>query len=124
MSREVTTSTAEVKGDWKPMVWVLSDGIPTDDLQAGLNNFKTQSWGKVIALAVNDGDVDTLKKITPDVVSLETANPTAMQAFFEWMSTSVQVVSAKLEKDGAEDSEESSGLNELPPPPPEINGQI
>ena len=123
-SREVTTSTAEVKGDWKPMVWVLSDGVPTDDLETGIKSFKAQSWGKVIALAVNDGDADTLKKITPDVVSLETANPGAMAAFFEWMSTSVKSVSAKLEKDGVDDSGESSGLNELPPPPPEINVQI
>ena len=33
---EVTKTTAEVKGDWKPLVFIMTDGQPTDDWQSGL----------------------------------------------------------------------------------------
>ena len=33
---EVTKTTAEVKGDWKPLVFIMTDGVPTDDINKGL----------------------------------------------------------------------------------------
>lgn len=31
IEREVRKSTAEQKGDWKPLVFMLTDGVPTDE---------------------------------------------------------------------------------------------
>lgn len=33
--QEVTKTTAEQKGDWKPLVFIMTDGEPTDDLNKG-----------------------------------------------------------------------------------------
>lgn len=116
--QEVTKTTAEQKGDWKPLVFIMTDGEPTDDLNKGLAEFKKRKWGMVVACAAGSGaNTDTLKKITECVVSLDTADSATIKAFFKWVSASVSSGSMKVEETGAE----ATTLNELPPPPPEVN---
>ncbi|MBK9778216.1 MAG: VWA domain-containing protein [bacterium] len=112
---EVTRSTPE-KGDWKLLVFILTDGAATDDLQRGVNDFKARKWGVVVACGVAGAEVDQLKKITDTVVMLDTADSSAFKAFFAWVSASVSVSSRSLASTG----KELSGLDQLPPPPPEI----
>ena len=62
---EIVKTTAEVKGDWKPIVFIMTDGEPTDDLQKGLNEFKKRKVGMVVACAAGQGsNTNTLKQIT------------------------------------------------------------
>ena len=115
---EVHKSTNDVKGDWKPLVFIMSDGEPTDDLQKGINDFNSRKWGIVVACAAGNGaNTDSLKKITENVVKLDTTSSKDMEAYFKWISDSVGTSSEKLE-DGFG---EVTGLSELPPPPPEVN---
>lgn len=117
-SSEVTKSTAEVKGDWKPLVFIMTDGEPTDNWQKGLNDFKNQKFGMVVACAAGSGaNTNILKQITEVVVQLDTADSATIKAFFKWVSASVSSGSQKVEASG----KDVSGLNELPPPPPEVN---
>lgn len=37
---EVQKTTAETKGDWRPLIFLMTDGGPTDDWRKGLNEFK------------------------------------------------------------------------------------
>lgn len=116
--QEVTKTTPEQKGDWKPLVFIMTDGEPTDDLNRGIAEFKKRKWGMVVACAAGAGaNTDTLKKITECVVSLDTADSATIKAFFKWVSASVSTGSMKVEEIGAE----ATTLNELPPPPPEVN---
>lgn len=116
--QEVTKTTPEQKGDWKPLVFIMTDGEPTDDLNKGLAEFNKRKWGMVVACAAGSGaNTDTLKKITECVVSLDTADSATIKAFFKWVSASVSSGSMKVEETGAE----ASTLSELPPPPPEVN---
>ncbi len=116
--QEVTKTTAEQKGDWKPLVFIMTDGEPTDDLNKGLAEFKKRKWGMVVACAAGSGaNTNTLKKITECVVSLDTADSATIKAFFKWVSASVSCGSMKVEETGAE----ATTLSELPPPPPEVN---
>ncbi len=116
--QEVTKTTAEKKGDWQPLVFIMTDGEPTDDLNKGLAEFKKRKWGMVVACAAGSGaNTDTLKKITECVVSLDTADSATIKAFFRWVSASVSSGRMKVEETGAE----ATTLSELPPPPPEVN---
>ena len=118
ISTEVTKTTAEEKGDWKPIVFLMTDGGPTDNWQQGLANFKNQKFGMVVACAAGQGaDTNILKQVTEIVVQLDTADSATIKAFFKWVSASVSTSSTKVETGG----KEVSGLNELPPPPPEVN---
>lgn len=115
---EVTKTTADTKGDWKPMVFLMTDGLPTDDWQAGLAEFKKRKFGIVVACAAGTGaDTTVLKQITENVVALDTADTASLRAFFKWVSASISTGSQKVESGG----KEVAGLDELPPPPAEIN---
>lgn len=115
---EVAKTTADVKGDWKPLVFLMTDGEPTDSWQNGLSEFKKQKFGMVVACAAGQGaNTDVLKQITDVVVQLDTADSATIKAFFKWVSASVSTGSQKIEATG----KDVSGLNELPPPPPEVN---
>ena len=118
MDTEVVKTTFEQKGDWKPLVFIMTDGEPTDDFRKGLAEFKKQKFGMVVACAAGQGaNTNTLKEITEVVVQLDTADSATIKAFFKWVSASVSTGSQKIEASG----HEVSGLSELPPPPPEVN---
>ncbi len=115
---EVTKTTVDVKGDWKPLVFIMTDGEPTDDFNKGLEEFKKRKFGMVVACAAGQGaKTDTLKKITESVVQLDTADSATIKSFFKWVSASISAGSVKVE----EVRKDVGGLNELPPPPPEVN---
>jgi uncharacterized protein YegL len=118
INTEVTKTTAEVKGDWKPLVFIMTDGSPTDDWQKGLAEFRKCKTGIVVACAVGSGtaDINVLKQITECVVELDTADSSTIKAFFKWVSASVSTGSAKVDS-----GTEVTGIGELPPPPPEVN---
>lgn len=118
VNTEIAKTTAEVKGDWKPLVFLMTDGEPTDNWQKGLNDFRSQKFGMVVACAAGSGaNTNILKQITEVVVQLDTADSATIKAFFKWVSASVSTGSQKIEASG----KDVSGLNELPPPPPEVN---
>jgi len=115
---EVAKTTTEQKGDWKPLVFIMTDGIPTDDWQSGLNEFKRAKVAFTVACAAGSGaDSNILKQITDNVVSLDTADSASIGKFFQWVTASIGVSSTKVEDSG----KEVTGLNELPPPPSELN---
>lgn len=115
---EVAKTTTEQKGDWKPLVFIMTDGIPTDDWQSGLNEFKKRKTAFTVACAAGSGaDTNILKQITENVVSLDTADSQSIGKFFQWVTASIGVTSTKVEDSG----KEVTGLNELPPPPSELN---
>ena len=114
--REVRKSTPDQKGDWKPLVFLMTDGYPTDTVDPGLNKFKAHKWGVVVSCAAGDQcDEGLLGRITENVVKLATADQNTIAAFFKWVSASIGVSSERIDA-GAGDT----NMDQLPPPPPEI----
>ena len=118
IAKEVQKTTADTKGDWRPLVFLMTDGSPNDDWRKGLNDFKAARTGVVVACAAgHDADTSVLKEITEIVVQLDTADSSTIKAFFKWVSASISVGSQKVESS----KKEVIGLEDLPPPPPEVN---
>ena len=118
IEREVAKTTAEEKGDWKPLVFIMTDGEPTDDWTKGFAKLKQAKTGMVIACAAgHNADTSILKQITEVVVELATADSNTIKAFFKWVSASISTGSQKVDAG----QKEVTGLNDLPPPPPEVN---
>ncbi|MFX0135584.1 MAG: VWA domain-containing protein [Candidatus Hodarchaeota archaeon] len=118
LDTEVVKGTLEQKGDWKPLVFIMTDGMPTDNWQKGANELKKRKATVVACAAGLDAETSVLKQITELVVELKSASASDISAFFKWVTQSVTQSSQKVQTGGEEDV---SGLDELPPPPPEIN---
>jgi len=117
-NKEIIKSTPEKKGDWRPLVFLMTDGEPTDNWQNGLNDFQSFRWGIVVCCAAGQGaKTSILTQICSNVVKLDTADSSSLAAFFKWVSASIST-SSKSVNDG---NKEVTGMNQLPPPPPEIS---
>jgi uncharacterized protein YegL len=117
--REVVKTTPQAKGDWKPLVFLMTDGMPTDDVNRALPAFKAYKWGVVVACAAG-GQADTLvlQNIAGEnVIKLATCDTKSIAAYFKYVSTSIAVSSKRLDAGG----QEIGNISELPPPPPEIS---
>jgi uncharacterized protein YegL len=118
IDKEVAKSTPEAKGDWKPLVFLMTDGNPTDDWRKGNASLKQARTGAVVACAAGTGvDTTVLKEITESVVQLDTTDGSAIKAFFKWVTASVSVGSQRVDQA----QKEVGGLHDLPPPPAEVN---
>jgi len=100
MSREVVTTTATQKGDFKPIVFLMTDGTPTDQWEKQADTIKNTISGKranVIAVACgSDADVSMLGRITGTIVRLKGMDGGNFKQFFKWVSASVSSASQKL----------------------------
>ncbi len=118
ISSEVVKTTPDQRGDWKPIIFLMTDGSPTDDWRSGLDELKKIKAGMIIACAAGTAaDLSVLKAITEIVVQLDTADSATIKKFFQWISASVSTTSRKIDLN----KKDMAGLHDLPPPPPEIN---
>jgi uncharacterized protein YegL len=101
LRKNTVKTTAEIKGDWKPIVFLFTDGTPTDDSNAAINewhtNFKNQAH--LVAIAIGDNiDLSILKKLTPDAFMLKDPNRQSFKEFFKWITASIKTSSVSVEK--------------------------
>jgi len=114
---EVNQNSGEVKGDWKPLVFLLTDGSPTDNWQQYADELKSKRPGNIIAVACGDGaDTTLLKSITETVLEMKNMSPSDFSAFFKWVTQSIKQTSQKC---GTSPDSAAGGVA-LPPPPPGI----
>lgn len=115
IDREVVLSTPDRKGDWMPLLFIMTDGKPSD-LQLYremIPEVKKRHFASIIACAAGmNAKTEPLKELTDEVYSLDTVDSTAFRKFFKWVSDSIGVGNRSI---GATD------VLELPPPPPEVN---
>ncbi|MBF0200927.1 MAG: VWA domain-containing protein [Desulfamplus sp.] len=114
VQRDVVISSEEKKGDWRPMLFIMTDGSPSDIalFNAMVPKIKSCKFAQIVACAAGPkAKTEYLKKITDTVVSLDTTDSSAFASFFKWVSNSVGMKSTGIGSDNS---------NTLPPPPDEI----
>ena len=117
LENEVTKTTLEQKGDWKPIVFIMTDGVPTDDWQAGFQKLKAVKKGLIVGCAAgNNADDKVLKEIADQVVRLSNTDADSIGKFFQWVSASIATTSTKVEETGIDLTKK----DQLPPPPSEL----
>lgn len=116
LDSEVRKSSATQKGDWKPLVFLMTDGQPTDNWEMAADSLKRKKVGNIIACAAGSGaDSQILKRITEVVVEIHNLQPDSLRAFFKWVSSSIKTTSQSV----AQVTGDSGPVN-LPAPPPQI----
>jgi len=113
INNEVRKSTETQKGDWRPLVFILTDGAPTDieAFNRAVPNLKSAKAANIIACAAgSNADTTYLKQITESVLMMNTLSAGDMAQFFAWVSGSIKMSSKSLDAT-------PGGAIELPPPP-------
>ena len=115
---EVKKSGPDVQGDWKPLVFLFTDGRPTDPagvMSEGLAKFKSTKWGCVVACGVESADMALLAQLTENCIKLRDCSEATLKSFFKWISSSISSASKSVGS-----GVEVTKTNQMPPPPPEI----
>lgn len=114
VDRDLRKATDDAKGDWRPLVFVMTDGSPTDIqvFRDAIPQLKRRAIGSVVACAAGPKAKQAfLLELTDKVVALDTMDSAGFSNFFKWVSASVAVGSS---------SAGVSGGVVLPPPPAEV----
>lgn len=99
----VVRSSPDRKGDWKPIVYLLTDGRPTDDPGPAIERWNANYAKRATLIAVGlgyDADFNALKRIAEHVILFEDAHPDDFQQFVKWVSASVVAQSRSLGETG------------------------
>jgi uncharacterized protein YegL len=114
VEKEIIKSTEGQKGDWRPLLFILTRGVPADKekFKSVVNRVKSKNFATIVACTAGSrGSEDDLKMLTNHVVHLDTADSSTLSSFFKWVSSSIGV--GNLSTSSNEDIV-------LPPPPPEV----
>ena len=88
-------------GSVAPVLFLLSDGEPTDDYQSGLNELKKNNWYRVasrVAIGYGDSNDDVLREFTGNVETvLHTDNPEDLKKMIRF----VAITSSKVASTGS-----------------------
>ena len=117
IDKEVVKNSPEQKGDWKPLLFLLSDGGYSRPIAKPIAEMKKRKFGTVVACAAGDkSHIDLLQKITNNVIKISTTESHNIMAYFKWISSSISTSSMRIENTGNDETV----MQELPPLPQEI----
>lgn len=112
---EVRKGTPNQKGDWRPLLFIFTDGKPNDIqlFREMIPKIKSLNFGAIVGCAAgNLADDSMLKELCDTIVHLDTADSTTLKQFFKWVSDTI------------EQGNKSMGTAEsvaLPAPPSEVH---
>ena len=101
IDRDVRKATATQKGDWKPLMFLLTDGQPTDSWEAAADAVRKRT-ANIIACGAGHGvNTTNLKRITEIVLSLATTQPDDIKMFFKWVTQSIKITGTSVSSHGS-----------------------
>lgn len=115
VDKEVRVSTPTQKGDWMPLLFIMTDGHPADIALYNkiVPEVKKKRFATIVACAAGmKAKIEPLKLLTDQVYSLDTMDSSSFKKFFKWVSDLIEVGNKSV---GATDE------LVLPPPPEEVN---
>jgi uncharacterized protein YegL len=134
LRRNIIKTTTEVKGDWKPIVFLFTDGVPTDDTKAVIAEWKNNWQRQANLVAISFGtetDLQLLRQITENVLLFDNTTPQSYKAFFKWVTASIKTSSLSVDANGSgfelarlDDDIIAKVDNNVALPPPQVDSNF
>ena len=105
LSGKVRLPSPDAKGDWKPLVFFMTDGSPTDNyaIELGAWELGWKRKSSTIAVAIGQSiELPILSRIATDVLQIDDQQPEAFNQFFKWVTASIRAQSQSIEQNGHE----------------------
>jgi len=93
VTNEIRKGSPEQKGDWRPLLFVFTDGNPSDIqlYRTMILKIKQLNFGSIIGCAAGRlADDSILKELCDNVVHIETADSSTLRQFFKWVSDTIE----------------------------------
>jgi uncharacterized protein YegL len=104
LRKNTVKTTFEQKGDWKPIVFLFTDGVPTDDTKSVISEWK-ENWAKTANLvAISFGeetDTQILGELTENVLHFKNSTEEDYKKFFKWVTDSIKTSSISVENNSS-----------------------
>lgn len=100
MDSKLIKNDGETKGDWKPVIFLFTDGVPTDSAEQAVREWEAKYRNRVNLVAIsvgNNADVSLLRRLTDQVLLFNDTKPEAYKDFFKWVTASISTQSQKIE---------------------------
>lgn len=116
MDNSLQKTTAEVKGDWKPIIFLFTDGNPTDSVDhafARWNN-KYRRHCNLIVVSIGDNvNTQLMGQISDNVLRLKETDAKSFKDFFKWVTQSIKTSSVSVSETNDDDVKLAplSGIN-------------
>ncbi|MDM1556784.1 VWA domain-containing protein [Chryseobacterium indologenes] len=114
VQKDVVKGSADEKGDWQPLLFIFTDGRPSDiqKYRQMIPVLRGLEFGGIVGCAAGPkADEQFLKELTDHVVKLDTTDAITLSSFFKWVSSSIT--------QGGH-SQNTTDHGTLPPPPSEL----
>lgn len=102
VDRDIVKNTAETKGDYKPLVFLITDGQPTDNWEQAADKLKNKHWNIIACAAGADADEQPLKRFANVVLKIQDATPGALKQYFKLVTQSIKTQSASVQQVAAD----------------------
>ncbi|MBT3801149.1 MAG: VWA domain-containing protein [Bacteroidetes bacterium] len=91
LDKDLRKRTSEHRGDYKPVIYFLTDGYPTiSGWEQTVPDLHARKYESLVACAAgSNADEKELRKITETVIRLQDATPESLSAFIQWVSQSI-----------------------------------
>jgi uncharacterized protein YegL len=99
IDRQVVRGDATRKGDWRPIVYLFTDGKPTDSLSAARERWQSHYRSRVDLVAVALGDYADqliLATLTDHIFTFDPKVPGGFEVFVRWLTESVSMQSERV----------------------------
>ncbi|MCQ2076850.1 MAG: VWA domain-containing protein [Bacteroidaceae bacterium] len=99
MDSTIQKTTMDEKGDWKPIVFLFTDGNPTDNPDAAFNrwNNKYRRGCNLIVVSIGDNvNTNMLGRISDNVLRLNETDANSFKTFFKWVTASIKTSSVSV----------------------------
>ena len=116
IDHSIQKTTLESKGDWKPIIFLFTDGTPTDNYSSAFArwNANYRKGCNLIAISIGDNvNTQILGQISDNVLRLKDTDSESFNQFFKWVTASIKATSVSVSDNNIDDVQlaSTSGIN-------------